>query len=146
MSPNGLRLVFPPQLAVGKVFLQTLSPRGDASDACAERTGKTVNFVLNPFTGSASSPTFDVNADGKIDSADAMDSSSNAINATAVASNDTSGATFSQKVGAGVNTGVLTSATGQKTVTGAKNALRRAWRQIINRPTPAAKNAPAGGS
>ena len=145
MSPNGLRLVFPPQLAVGKVFLQTLSPRGDAFDACAERTGKTVNFVLNPFTGSASSPTFDVNADGKIDSADATDSRSNAINAVAVASNDTSGATFSQKVGAGVNTGVLTNATGQKTVTGAKNALRRTWRQIINRPTPAANNASAGG-
>ncbi len=145
MTPSGLRLIFPPQLAVGKVFLQTLAPPGSTTDPCAEIRGKSVSFIVNPFSGSASAPTFDVNSDGKIDTADASYASS-AINAVAVASNDTSNATFSQKVGAGVSTGALTSATGQKTVTGAKNALRRTWRQIINRPTPAATIAPAGGS
>jgi type IV pilus assembly protein PilY1 len=146
MNPVGLRSIFPPQLAVGKVFLQTLSPSSDANDACADRSSKTVNFVLNPFAGSASSPTFDVNADGRIDAADGVDSSRNAINAVAVISDGASYATFSQKVGSGINTGVLTNATSQKTVTGASNALRRTWRQIINRPRPAAAApSPAGG-
>jgi type IV pilus assembly protein PilY1 len=135
MNPSGLRLIFPPQLAVGKVFLQTLAPPGNTTDPCAELRGKTVSFIVNPFSGSASAPTFDVNNDGKIDLADTS-YASNPINATAVASDDTSNASFSQKVGAGVNTGVLSSATGQKTVTGAKNALRRTWRQIIRRPNP----------
>lgn len=146
MSPTGLRSIFAPQLTVGKVFLQTLSPSSSADDACAQRSSKTVNFVLNPFTGSASSPTFDVNADGRIDAADGVDSSRNAINAVAVVSDGASYATFSQKVGASINSGVLTNATSQRAVTGATNALRRTWRQIINRPRPAAASTSAAGS
>jgi hypothetical protein len=60
-----------------------------------------------------------VNADGKIDAADAS-YASNAINAVAVASDDMSGATFSQKVGSGANIAVLTTAFGQRTVAGAQ--------------------------
>lgn len=134
MSPNGLRLVFAPQLAVGKVFLQTISPLGNAADACAERTGKTVNFLLNPLTGSSSQPTFDVNRDGKISAADMVDSQNNPINAVAQTSEDISNANFSQKIGANAVTGVLTFASGQTTVNGSGGALRRTWRHIVNRP------------
>lgn len=138
MNPSGLRLVFSPQLAVGKVFFQALSPMGNAASACAPRQGKSVNFVLNPFTGSASPtvPTFDVNGDGAINIGDTTYNSS-AINAVAVASNDTGNSSFSQKVGAGASTVAVTNVAGQKTVAGAKNALRRTWRQIIRRPSPA---------
>ena len=137
MEPTGLRLVFDPQFAVGKAFLQTLSPKGGTVDACASFQGKSVNFVVNAFSGSASSPTFDVNKDGKIDSLDAVDASEKAINAVAFSSTDTSRAVFSQKVGAGVNSGVVTNAIGQKILVGTKNSLRRSWRQIIRRPSPA---------
>ena len=138
MNPPGLRMVFAPQMAIGKVFLQTLAPPGSTTDPCAELRGKSVSFIVNPFTGSASAPTFDVNADGKIDAADAS-YASNAVNAVAVASDDMSGATFSHKVGSGANIAVLTTAFAQRTVAGAqKSALRRTWRQIINRPRPVA--------
>jgi type IV pilus assembly protein PilY1 len=134
MDPTGLRLVFEPQFAVGKVFLQTLSPKGGTSDACSPFAGKSVNFVVNPMTGSASKPTFDVNRDGKIDSQDAVDSNNNAINVVAFASTDPGKAVYSQRVGFGVNSGVVTNAVGQKVLVGAKNSLRRTWRQIIRRP------------
>ena len=135
MNPTGLRLLYEPQFAVGKVYLQTLAPNG-GDDQCSQVAGKTVNVVVNAFTGSASSPTFDVNKDGKIDSLDAV-LNSVAINAVAFSSADTSHAVFSQRVGAGVDTGVVTNAIGQKILVGTKNSLRRSWRQIIRRPSPA---------
>jgi len=137
INPTGLRLVFEPQFAVGKVFLQTLSPKGGATDACSPFTGKSVNFVVNSFTGSASSPTFDVNGDNKIDILDAKDSNNNALNAVAFASTDAGRAVFSQRVGFGASSGVVTNALGQKILVGTKNSLRRTWRQIIRRPSPA---------
>jgi type IV pilus assembly protein PilY1 len=137
MSPAGLRLVFAPQLAVGRVFLQALSPAIDTANPCAARQGKSINFVLDPFTGSGSraSPTFDFNGDGAINALDTT-SGETAINVVAVASTDTGSANFSQKLGTPTSAGVITDAGAQKTVAGAKNALRRSWRQIINRPTP----------
>ncbi len=138
MSPSGLRLVSEPQLAVGRVFLQALSPGIDAANPCATRQGKSVNFVLDPFTGTGSrtSPTFDFNGDGVIDTRDTF-SGNTTINVVAVASSDTGGANFSQKVGTTrISAGVITDAAGQTTVAGSKNTLRRSWRQIINRPTP----------
>jgi type IV pilus assembly protein PilY1 len=125
MSPTGLRMVYEPQFAMGKVFLQTLSPKGGTTDACTAFTGRSVNFVVNSFSGSASSPTFDLNKDGKIDDLDASDSSRNAINAVAFASNYAGQAIFSQRVGFGVNSGVVTNALGQKILVGTKNTLRR---------------------
>ncbi len=137
MNPSGLRLVFAPQLAVGKVFMQALSPNGVTTDPCAARQGKSVNFVLNPFTGSGSplEPTFDVNGDGQINASDTTYQSV-AINAVAVATADTGSSSFNQKLGAGLGTGAVSSAAGQQSVAGARKMLRRTWRQIVNRPSP----------
>lgn len=137
INPSGLRLVFAPQLAVGKVFMQALSPNGVTTDPCAARQGKSVNFVLNPFTGSGSplEPTFDVNGDGQINASDTTYQSV-AINAVGVATADTGSSSFNQKLGAGLGTGAVSSAAGQQTVAGARKVLRRTWRHIVNRPRP----------
>jgi hypothetical protein len=136
-SPIGLRMIFPPQLAIGRVFMQTLSPKPASTDLCNPSRGQSLNFVLNPFTGTASraAPTFDVNGDGKFDSADAK-YESNAVNIVAKISGDTGAAAFGQKVGAKPNSrGAITSANEQTAVAGG-NTIKRSWRQIISRPTP----------
>ncbi len=136
INPVNLRLVQAPQLAVGKVLLQTISPGGDRHHDASKPSPTTVLFVLNPFTGSASAPTFDVNADGAIDSLDTFDPTGHPINAVAVASNDSGDVSFSQKIGANGLSAVLTSNSGQTRLLGVKNTLRRSWRQIIRRPSP----------
>ena len=135
IRPNGLRLISTPQLAVGKLFVQTVSPNVDEANPCAPRQGKTVNFILNAFTGSNSAATFDVDANGRIDSSDAVVNRS-AFNAVAVETNDTGSSVFSQKMGSGISVGAMSNASGQTMVAGDKKALRRTWRQIIRRPTP----------
>jgi len=135
--PLGLRLVQAPQLAAGRVLLQTISPGGKSTHDLAMPSASTVLFVLNPLTGSASAPTFDVNSDGVIDSFDALDSSGHAINAVAVTANKSAEMEFRQITGANGLSSALASDTRQTTLVSAKNALRRSWRQIIRRPSPA---------
>lgn len=55
MAPRDLRLVFEPQLAVGKVFFQLLAPLDVRSPTLASYQGKSVTLGLNPFSGSAGS-------------------------------------------------------------------------------------------
>jgi type IV pilus assembly protein PilY1 len=135
-SPAGLRMVYPPLIAIGRVFMQTLSPQPATTDPCNPSQGQSLNFVLNPFTGTASraTPTFDINGDGKYDSADAQ-YQGNAVNVVAKISGDTGAATFAKKVGApSVNIGALTYSTGQTTVANAAQSIKRSWRQIVTRP------------
>jgi hypothetical protein len=134
-SPLGLRMIFPPQLAIGRVLMQTLSPKPASTDLCNPSRGRSLNFVLNPFTGTASraAPTFDINSDGKFDSAD-VQYENNPVNVVAKISGDAGAAAFAQKVGAKPNIGAITGAKEQTTVAGGKT-IKRSWRQIISRPT-----------
>ena len=77
-NPSDSHFLLSPQLAMGGVFFQALSPIDDAATAFAQRQGESVRFVLNPFTGSglSTTPTFEVKA-GALD---------NAIGQTSVAS------------------------------------------------------------
>ena len=69
-NPSGSHFLLSPQLAMGGVFFQALSPIDDAATAFAQRQGESVRFALNPFTGSglSTTPTFEVKA-GALDSA-----------------------------------------------------------------------------
>jgi type IV pilus assembly protein PilY1 len=67
----GERTVYDPQIAVGRVFFETVVP-GAAVTTCAASNGIGYNFVLDPFSGASGSdgPTFDTNGDGIINSND----------------------------------------------------------------------------
>jgi type IV pilus assembly protein PilY1 len=67
----GQRTVYDPQIAVGRVFFETVVP-GAAVTTCAATNGIGYNFVLDPLTGAAGGdgPTFDTNGDGLINSDD----------------------------------------------------------------------------
>lgn len=135
-SPTGLRLVYPAQVAIGRVFLQAITPTTSTANVCAPSKGQSLDFVLNPFTGTASltEPTFDTNGDNKITVADKV-IGGNVVNVIGKLSTDTDAATFSQKISATpISMGAISSSSAQITVAGAKNYLRRTWRQIITRP------------
>ena len=135
-APVGLRLVYPPQIAIGRVFMQTLSPKPATTDPCRPSQGQSLNFVLNPFTGTVTraTPTFDINSDGKYDTADTQ-YQGNAVNVVAKISGDTGAALFAKKMGAtSVSIGAVTYSTGQTTVANAAQSIKRSWRQIVTRP------------
>jgi len=135
-SPPGLRLVYPAQVAIGRIFLQAITPTTSTANVCVPSKGQSLDFVLNPFTGTASltEPTFDTNGDNKITATDKV-INGNVVNVIGKLSTDTDAATFSQKISATpISMGAISSATGQINVSGARNYLRRTWRQIITRP------------
>ncbi|MBC7436947.1 MAG: hypothetical protein H7332_12875 [Bdellovibrionales bacterium] len=67
----GERTVYDPQIAVGRVFFETVVPGGVVT-TCVATNGIGYNFVLDPFSGASGldGPTFDTNGDGIINSSD----------------------------------------------------------------------------
>lgn len=124
---SGQRLTEDPEISVGRVFMQTVSP----TSALANCTGSNLvryGVVLDPFMNSIQAPTFDTNGDGIINTSDV-------VLAVAVQLNS-NGPSSVVRVG-GTNRSLLMTAGGSAgQFQGATTASRRYWRQIITQPAP----------
>lgn len=123
----GQRLIYDPQVALGRAFFETIVP-GGAVLSCEASSGTGYNFVLDPLTGAAGTdgPTFDTNGDGVING----DDSSTAV----VYQTDADGGDGILTKSGGRSTGVSVSTTSSKLFAGDRNSVRRSWRQLFNPP------------
>lgn len=138
----GQRSVYDPQIALGRVFYETVVP-GAAVQTCQATNGVGFNFVLDPFSGSAGAdgPTLDTNLDGVIDGSDVA---SAVIYQTGADGSDAivfkrGGGTSGTSGGGGSSfsggrNGYFISTTGSKPFSGGKNSVRRTWRQLFSPP------------
>ena len=124
----GQRMIYDPQVALGRVFFETIVP-GAAVQTCQATNGIGINFVLDPFSGAAGTggPTFDTNGDGFIDNNDL----------TSVIGYQT-GADGSDGIlikPGGKSQGVTVSPNTSRLFQGDRNSIRRTWRQIFSPPS-----------
>ena len=139
----GQRAIYDPQVALGRVFFETVVP-GAAVQTCQASSGVGFNFVLDPFTGAAGTdgPTLDTNGDGLINGSD---NAAAIIYQTSADGRDAivfkrGGGTSGTGTGAGGsfgggNGGYFINTSGSKPFSGAKNAVRRTWRQLFSPPS-----------
>jgi type IV pilus assembly protein PilY1 len=123
----GQRLIYDPQVSLGRAFFETVVP-GGAVLSCDASSGTGYNFILDPLTGAAGTdgPTFDTNGDGVIN---AGDSATAVIYKTAADGGD--GILIT---GGARQTGVIVSTTSSRLFAGDPNSVRRSWRQLFNPP------------
>jgi type IV pilus assembly protein PilY1 len=124
---SGQRLIYDPQVALGRAFFETIVP-GSAVLSCDASSGTGYSFVLDPLTGAAGTdgPTFDTNGDGVINGSD----SSTAV----IFQTDADGGDGIVTKSGGRQTGVSISTTSSKLFAGDRNSVRRSWRQLFNAP------------
>ncbi|QJC56709.1 Type IV pilus biogenesis factor PilY1 [Polaromonas vacuolata] len=122
----GQRLVDDPEVSIGRVMMQTVTPVNSIS--CQNNYMRRHAFVLDPFMNAIVKPTFDTNADHFINATDSLTAVSIELNingpATVV---HMLGTSESGLVGSGVG-----SATSQK-FQGNSRSAKRDWRQL-NQP------------
>ena len=122
---SGQRLVDDPEISVGRVFMQTVSPTS-AMASCAASNLIRHAIVLDPFMGAINGPTFDTNADGLINTSDSMTSVSLQLNVNGPSS-------VVRK--SGTNRSILLAAgSSGSQFQGISSTTRRYWREIISHP------------
>lgn len=123
----GQRLVYDPQVALGRAFFETLVPGGGVASCTASGFGVAYNFIIDPLTGSAGTDgaTFDTSNDGVIDGAD------NPLAAAFKTRADGSDGILLKKNSQG---GFSIAPTSSKQFAGDKSSIRRNWRHIVNPP------------
>ncbi|MCY1164615.1 MAG: PilC/PilY family type IV pilus protein [Pseudomonadota bacterium] len=123
----GERMIYDPQVALGRVFFETIVP-GAAVQTCQATSGIGFNFVLDPFSGAAGTgPTFDTNGDGFIDNNDLTSAVGYQTGA------DGSDGILIKR--GGTSQGVTVSPNTSRLFQGNKNSIRRTWRQIFSPPS-----------
>jgi type IV pilus assembly protein PilY1 len=122
----GQRLVDDPEVSIGRVMMQTVTPVD--SDSCQNNYMRRHAFVLDPFMNVIVKPTFDTNADSFINASDSLTAVSIELNINGPASVvHMLGTSESGLVGSGIGT-----ATNQK-FQGNSRSEKRDWRQL-NQP------------
>lgn len=124
---SGQRLIDAPELSVGRVFMQTISP----SKVLADCNGSNLirhGFALDPFMNSLKAPTFDTDGNSLINASDSLLSV-----ATLLEVNGPS--TVVRKSGTNKALLLATGRNGGK-FQGEETSTRRYWRQIFTQPAP----------
>jgi type IV pilus assembly protein PilY1 len=122
---SGQRLVDEPEISVGRVFMQTVSPAA-AVASCSASSLVRHGLALDPFMNAISSPTFDTTGDNLIDTADNMF-------AVAVRLNSNGPASVVRKYGTSKSL-LLGAGSGGLEFQGGSSSSKRYWRQIVNQP------------
>jgi type IV pilus assembly protein PilY1 len=132
---TGQRLVDDPEILVGRVFMQTVSPTA-AVASCSASSLLRHGVVLDPFMSGAPTPTFDTNDDGWINSEDNV----NKVTAVAVQLTTTGSVTAVRKAGTnkarllGADASGAAGGGGGTGFQGDTHTAKRYWRQIVTQP------------
>lgn len=122
---SGQRLIEDPEVSVGRVFMQTVSPVSTVT-SCSGSNLIRHGIALDPFMNALEKPTFDTDGNGTIDSGDAL-------LAVALQLNSNGPSSLVRKAGTNRSLLLSTGATGAQ-FEGINATTRRYWRQIVTTP------------